>query len=208
MKELDIRTKSYLYGLFLSDGYFLSQKNKITGMGIELSARDKDLINKLVELFPEGTVSFRHRDTNYKKDYESCVFSCYRKDFADVFIQMGIPIKNKSEEAHSPIVAYSEVSFWRGVIDGNGSLGNRATGKAFLSLTTKSEKLKNEFCNFLHKITKKVYSPNRDQRDNIYNIGCSGKSAQLVIKVLYEDIQESDIYLNRKYEKMKEALYI
>ena len=155
MKELDIRTRSYLYGLFLSDGYFLCQKDKITGMGIELATRDKDLIIKLGKLFPEGTVSFRNRDTNYKKNYESYVFSCYRKDFADFFIQMGIPIKNKSEEAHSPVTAYLEVPFWRGVIDGNGSLGNRPTGKAFLSLTTKSEKLKMSFVIFSIKLPKK-----------------------------------------------------
>ena len=76
-------------------------------------------------------------------------------------------------------------------------------GTAFLSLTTKSEIIKDEFCNYLYSITGKEYKPKRNKRDDIYNIGCGGHSACKVLKQIYQD---STIHLNRKYKKYLDCL--
>ena len=120
---------------------------------------------------------------------------------------MGFPIEDKTNKITPPICEYDELSFWRGIIDGDGSLGYKSDNSKFISLTTKSEELRNSFCKFLHNVTNKDYNPKRNKRDNIYNIGCCGTSAEKVVKKLYESIGENDIYLDRKFIKMKEILF-
>lgn len=197
---------SYLYGLILSDGYLSKQKEKIVGFSIEVSIKDIDIIEKLSILLPLGSIDYRNRNTNFKQNYQSVVFRYNRSDIPRQFVEMGFPIENKTENAAIPNCSFAEIAFWRGVIDGDGSLGLRKSGISFISLATSSEFLKNNFCLFMHNITGKNYNPNRNVRDNFYNVGCNGSSAKKVIDVLYSDIDEEDIFLERKYQKMKEVL--
>lgn len=197
---------SYIYGLMITDGS-LQKKNGIpVGLTLEISIKDRDLVEKLHNLIPYSSVYYRNRVTNFSDDYNSVIFYCGRRENFQPILDMGFPLEDKTNLAAPPITDYDEVSFWRGVIDGDGSLGFRKNGQAFLSLTTKSEGLKQSFCLFLQKITGRKYNPKRNQRDGIYNIGCNTNSAKKVIKVLYEGIEENDIYLDRKYQKMKEVL--
>lgn len=197
---------SYIYGLMITDGS-LQKKNGIpVGLTLEISIKDRDLVEKLHNLIPYSSVYYRNRVTNFSDDYNSVIFYCGRRENFQPILDMGFPLEDKTNLAAPPITDYDEVSFWRGVIDGDGSLGFRKNGQAFLSLATKSEGLKQSFCLFLQKITGRKYNPKRNQRDGIYNIGCNTNSAKKVIKVLYEGIEENDIYLDRKYQKMKEVL--
>lgn len=49
----------------------------------------------------------------------------------------------------------------------------------------------------MKEITGRTYSPHRNKRDNIYNIGSGTYNAVKISKELYE---KADLYLNRKYE--------
>jgi len=120
---------------------------------------------------------------------------------------MGFPQENKTAEAAPPTCDYDINAFWRGVIDGDGSLGIRKTSKGghegFLSLSTQSEKLKDAFCEYLHSITKETYNPQRNKRDNIYNIGCGMSSSKKICDKMYGN---ATIYLDRKYKKYLEMI--
>lgn len=199
---------NYIYGLFLADGWLIKRKGIVTGISMEVHIKDKDIIQKLCKLIPNSSFYYRERDTNFKHQYKSICFQYSRKDLPLLLIQMGFPTENKDINAKPPIIDYNDYAFWRGVIDGDGSLGLKKNGTPFISLTTNSDALKEAFCLFLHNITGKYYNPHRNKRDNIYNIGCNGQSAKLVIGELYNSIIDTSIFLNRKYIKMKEVLNI
>lgn len=201
------RNLSYIYGLFITDGWISKKKGIPIGLNLEVSIKDKDIVEKLHNLIPYSSLYYRERDTNFKKEYQSVIFSYHNQELCLKLIEMGFPLEDKTNLARPPITPYDECCFWRGVIDGDGSLGiKNSSKKPFLSLTTKSEDLKNSFCDFLYNISKRKYNPNRNKRDNIYNIGCNGTSAKKVVEKLFYSIKEEDIYLDRKYEKMKEII--
>lgn len=199
------RNLSYIYGLFITDGWIGKRDGTPISINLEVSIKDKDIVEKLHEIIPCSSIIYRKRDTNFKKGAESVIFGYYRQDLCLKLIKMGFPFEDKTNLARPPIVPYDRNCFWRGVIDGDGSLGiKESSKKPFLSLATKSELLRDSFCDFLHDINHKNYNPNRNKRDNIYNIGCNGASAKKVIEELFYSIQDDDIYLDRKYQKMKE----
>lgn len=208
LNNLTLEQISYIYGLLLTDGSIHQKKdlNNSYQTSLEVQYKDKDIIDKLNNLFPNSSSYERIRDTNFKKDCHSISFKYYQKDLPLLLFNMGFPIKDKTNIAQPPIVDYDESAFWRGVIDGDGSLGirkqSRNRGKEiYLSLTTKSDILKDAFCNYMTKITAKKYNPKRNQRDNIYNITCSQGSAKRVLDDIYKN---ANIYLNRKYNKYLE----
>ena len=197
---------SYLYGLLLTDGSLQKRNGKPIGFSLELSAKDSELIEKLHNKIPKSNIYYRARNTNMCKNAETVTLQFGKNETFYTLLEMGFPLENKTERATIPVTDYDEPSFWRGALDGDGSLGLRANGDAFVSLTTKSEELKKYFCIFLKGITGRNYNPSRNKRDSIYNIGCSTNSAKKVIDFLYHNIKDEDIYMDRKYKKMEEVL--
>jgi hypothetical protein len=207
--HITLEEKSYIYGLLLSDGS-VSIRNQETYTGfvrLEVSKRDEDIVDKLCKIVPYSTKLERTRNTNFLENYHSISFLISRQYFIKNLIDWGFPIENKTINAKPPIIEYDRNAFWRGVLDGDGSLGirhnSKGKSKAYLSLTTKSESLKEEFCEYLRSITGHKYNPKRNKRDNIYNIGCGGHAACKVLKEIYRDCT---IYLNRKHENYLECL--
>lgn len=194
--------ESYIYGLLVTDGNLsLSTRNRGRVI-LEISEKDEDIIDKLLTLIPNSHKRFRIRNTNFKKGYKCVIFVNYRKEFRDKLICEGFPIENKTINADVPITSYDEPAFWRGVIDGDGSIGIASLNYPFVSLTTKSEKLKENYLKFLYEnlgITKKI---KRNKRDNVYNIMVTRKDAVKLVNILYEN---SEIHLNRKYDSAMEV---
>ena len=115
--------ESYIYGLLITDGNLsLSTRNRGRVI-LEISEKDEDIIDKLLTLIPNSHKRFRTRNTNFKKGYKCVIFVNYRKEFRDKLICEGFPIENKTINADVPITSYGEPAFWRGVIDGDGSIG-------------------------------------------------------------------------------------
>ncbi|KKM82790.1 hypothetical protein LCGC14_1315880, partial [marine sediment metagenome] len=95
------------------------------------------------------------------------------------------------------------VDYWRGIIDGDGSLGITGKNLPFLGLVTDSDNLAEQFVSFLKNITGKNKTLNRNKRDNIYNILISREDAQKVVKKLY---YKDCICLDRKKNRAKEVM--
>lgn len=209
-KNLTNEQLSYLYGLFITDGFLTIKKkenNHIYYMlGIELQEKDKDILEKIYQLLPEGHIYQRIRNTNFKNDYICYSFYYLKQDFPLWLIENGFPLENKTELAAPPNWNYDENAFWRGVLDGDGSIGLRHTKQwlyPFISLTTKSEKLKLAYHNFLLKTINFNERNKRNKRDNIYNITICNKRAIALSKIIYKD---NTIHLDRKYNKYLEIL--
>lgn len=199
-----MKNKSYLYGLLLADGNIsLSSRNR-GRVSLEISVRDKDIVYKLSNIYKDSLIRTRIRNTNFKSDYRSILFNNHHRYFRDELIAMGFPVGVKHDIANVPIVDYSKRDFWRGYIDGDGSLGFTNKGVPFVSLTISSEKIKDEYEKLLinkFDIHKKI---NRNKRDNIYNISVMNEDAQKLCKYLYSD--DDDLYIDRKLSLAKSIL--
>ena len=194
---MDVKLYSYLFGLFGTDGNIKRSKDDAHIYDLTLELVDKDIIEKIYNVLPNCSLSERHRDTNFKKDHHSYILYCHNKEFIRWCEKNGFPLKDKTN-IFAPPLEYIESDFWRGVIDGDGSIGvKKADGQPFISLTTKSESLKEAYCDYIYKLTSFRPRCNRNIRDGIYNITLHGEKALIISKALYEN---ADIFLDRKYQ--------
>jgi hypothetical protein len=199
--NLNSESDSYLYGLLLADGsLYLNTRNrgKIT---IELAERDKDILYKISEIV-NGTIGQRNRKTNFTNGETNTFYHWANStfEFRTELIGYGFPTINKSLDCSIPNISYNEKGFWRGYFDGNGSLGMTNYPFPFLSITMKSESLKDNYLKFLLSCFGINKNPSRNKRDNIYNICIFKEDAQIVARFLYEN---SNIFIQRKYELFK-----
>lgn len=198
------KNESYIFGLLITDGnLYLTTRNrgKVT---LEVNEKDFDIVEKLFNEIPGSKIHSRTRNTNFSKNYTTSIFTNNKKEFRDYLINNGFPIKNKTDLASTPKSNFDESNFWRGVIDGDGSIGITSKGLPFISLVTKSENLKESYLKFLKENFNINKNINRNKRDNVYNIMVSGPKSIPIIKFLY--IDNPGIYLNRKYNKAKEII--
>ena len=189
--------QSYLYGLILTDGTIYETTRNRGRIQIELNVRDKELLEKLHKRIP-STLTERQRDTNFKKNVCTATLSIFQKPIRDEIISWGIPKHDKSIAGTIPNQDYNESAFWRGVFDGNGSIGLTNLDRPFLSFAIKSEDLKDELImlfNTRFDIRKNV---NRNKRDSIYNICLFDEDAITFAEFLY---QNASIYMERKFQK-------
>jgi hypothetical protein len=204
--DLNKDEHAYIYGLLLADGNLYLNKVRNRGkVMLELSERDKDILYKISNTISGGQIHFRERITNFtngniKKFY---IWANSHIEFRYELIEYGFPIKNKSLECNVPNIFYDEAGFWRGYMDGNGSVGITSQNIPFMSVTMKSENLKNSYLKFLlnnFNIEKLI---NRNKRDNIYNISVLKEDAQEISKFLYHN---NTISIQRKYNNYLEVM--
>ena len=190
MKDED----AYFYGLLLTDGNcHLTTRNR-GNITIEIS--DKDIIEKISKRY-YGSVSQRTRNTNFKDNSTSFIWRNSRIEFRSELISYGFIDGNKQYLQKVPNVPYNEIGFWRGVIDGNGSLGFTERNIPFLCLGTKSLFLKDSWQEFLLDRFNISKNNNRNLRDNFYNILVTTENAQKVLFYLYDN---SSLRIDRKYD--------
>lgn len=193
--------ESYIFGLLVIDGsLYLSKKGSKGRVTLEVNSKDSDIIYKLYNIIPNSSVRQRIRNTNFKNNYKTKIFSNSRKEFREFLILNGFPVFRKSENVGPPNSTYDELHFWRGVIDGDGSIGITSKNIPFISFVTVSENLKNSYVKFIEKTLNRKIKTTRNKRDNAYNIMISGKDAIILTKILYID-NKNGLYLERKYKK-------
>lgn len=209
--ELTHPEHAYLFGFIQADGHlYRNPKSPNKGkLQVEVSARDKDALEKIQAVLSgmgiNSSITCRSRVTNFTKGELSHTFTLTACDmhFRQELERLGIPTGKKSKGVSTPCVPFSEVDYFRGVIDGDGSLGVTKQGLPFLGLVTASESMANNYITFLEKVTGHHILAKRNKRDKVYNLLLLNEKAIKVIKVLYYD---GCLALERKKEKAVEAL--
>ena len=196
-----IMNKDYIYGLLLSDGTLALYERNRGRVSIEVSSKDADIIEKINLQISNGAIHYRTRKTNFSEEYHSVVYYNHHKEFRDELIKRGFPVGGKCEIAQPPNDDYSEKEFWRGYIDGDGSIGFIKDGSPYISIVTKSDVICSSFLNFLKRKLGIIKILSKNKRDNCYNIIIKNEDAVELSKILYEN---AEIYLNRKYQKYLE----
>jgi hypothetical protein len=202
--EFNINTSfnSYLIGLLQTDGNYYETSRNRGRITLELSKRDEDIINKInVILSGNSTITTRKRDTNFKNDYESVSLNIFNHDLR-MEIKKYLPVGKKSDIIEIPDNVIKK-DYWRGIIDGDGSLGITKNGLPFISLVTKSNSLVNSYLEYIKEILNIEKVANRNKRDNAYNVMITNENAQKLIEELYYD---NCLSIDRKLNKSKEVL--
>lgn len=203
LKDISIEDFSYIFGLFCADAnisFVNCKKDKSYRLQYEISKKDEDIINKLLNIIHNSTKLERTRNTNFKKNFSCVSLNNYDQDFLKTIIANGYPLEKKAWNINVPCNTYCEDDFWRGIIDGDGSLGIRKAG-LYLSLVTKSENLKNSFIDYVFRNTGIEVTSNKNKRDDVFNITLVSHNAYVIAKKLYNN---NRIHIDRKYNKFLE----
>lgn len=196
---------AYFFGFMQGDGtLYQSKRNPNKGkLAADLSIRDQDIVFRFKAMFPQSTITYRRRATNFAEDYQSIVWSMCQQNFREDIEACGLPVGNKSLIVKPPEVPYSVIDYWRGLVDADGSLGWTKAGLCFLSLVTTSEVMARAFEAFLATLTSKMKHTQRNTRDKAFNIMVTREDAQIVASTLYYG---DCLALDRKVAKASEVM--
>ncbi len=84
-----------------------------------------------------------------------------------------------------PEPSFSEIDYFRGIIDADGLLGITGRGFPFVSLVTASADMAMHFAAFVLEKTDCSLTPKPNRRDNIYNLIVFKEAAQTLARILY-----------------------
>jgi hypothetical protein len=186
--NLNNKNYKYFLGLAMSDGHLRSATRNRGCLEIELNKRDQNILDKLERLIPANVSrSKRTRITNFSTSSSVCSIRVFDIKFRRLINAHGMPYGKKSYTLIIPNKLANDIDFWRGFVDGDGSLGKAksTTRKCFLALTTKSEDVATKYLKFLAKKFGIYKTSRRNKRDGVYNITLLGCAAQKVAKTLY-----------------------
>jgi len=179
---------AYFLGLLATDGTISETTRNRGRISFELSAVDASILRSLACRIPyTAHLSRRRRKTNFRDTHESVVLRFHSLELRRQLDDFGYRAGRKSATVRPPDCRFDERGFWRGVIDGDGSLGTTALKKPFISLVTASQPLRDAYIAFVARITGSRPNPARNARDGVYNIVLYSEPAQELVGELYRD---------------------
>jgi hypothetical protein len=177
---------AYMFGFIQTDGSMYKNTRNRGRVSIEIKSSDEYILEKFASIIPYScSITQRTRNTNFKDNYKSSTLSVCSFDFRNELLSLGIPYGKKSDIVTIPSCNFSKIDYFRGVIDGNGSLGLTSKNIPFISLITASGKFANEYLRFVFDTTGKQKTTSRNTRDGVYNIALFSEDAQKMVSMLY-----------------------
>ena len=198
MLNLEKPTDSYIFGFIQGDGHLYKQSRNRGRMSIELNIKDIDILEKIGKYLGYNySIHERTRQTNFSLECTSAILTVCAREFRESLVDAGIPYGAKSSIICLPKTPFSEIDYFRGMIDADGSLGFTANQFPFLSLLISSDDIYVAYKQFLNKHLSIIKNVNRNKRDNVYNIVVLKEQAVALVNILYYNNAFS---MNRKRE--------
>ena len=195
---------AYMIGFIMSDGNLYETTRTRGKLSIEIKKQDIEILKEISKLVTcNFSITERTRTTNFKNNYTTACLRICDLEFRKELKRVGVHSGKKFNICSTPLVPYSEIDFWRGIIDGDGSLGITSQSIPFVSLITNSESMAQEYINFLNKHLGKRKTSQRNKRDGNFNIMVTKEDAQKIASLIYYPVCLS---LNRKFKKSKEVI--
>ncbi|MDH6121687.1 LAGLIDADG family homing endonuclease [Kitasatospora sp. GAS204B] len=177
---------AYAFGFLQADGHLSEQSRNRGRLAVELAARDAPLLEAFQRLFPvKSSIGYRTRTTNFSARSDTATWTVWALEFRQEIRALGLPVGRKSQSIAPPQAPHSEPDYLRGLIDADGSIGRTAQDLPFVSLTTASDAIIWYFSNYVRQLTGTVHTPNRNQRDQIYNLMYTIEDAVELARTLY-----------------------
>lgn len=192
---------AYWIGFWMADG---SISNKSSHCSIELQTKDTGHLFRF-QYFLESNCPIKY--TSRPDGRSTCLFSFSSKKIKDDMIKNNV-IPNKSKLAKVPLTLCLNRHFWRGMIDGDGSIGCYTINKGkpneikdrWNIILCGTESICNGFLNFAKQNFKTKAKSKKSKRKNVWKIVFQHKMASKLIEILYS---HSNISLHRKLEIAK-----
>ncbi|MDJ0005231.1 LAGLIDADG family homing endonuclease [Rhodococcus fascians] len=178
---------AYFIGLFQTDGHLEKGKGQKGKATIELAAADVDLLMRLPQLFDgvNSSVSTRTRTTNFSADYTSATWRICNLAFRRELELCGVPAGRKSKQVAPPVVPFHPRGYFRGLLDGDGSVGFTRSGMPFISFVTASSSLADFFCATAQTVSGVIRTPKRNTRDDVFSLMVANDSAARLAEWAY-----------------------
>jgi len=187
---------AYFLGLLATDGTIYESSRNRGRVSFELKASDEAVLRSLAEHIPyRSHFRYRCRTTNFAGRYESVILTFHDLRFRRELSALGYVSGKKCETTTTPRCEYDETGLWRGVVDGDGSLGITGVDQPFVSLVTASQRLRDAYIDFVARVAGTRPDPKRNARDQVFNIVVFNEPAQLLVARLYA---EATISIPRK----------
>lgn len=197
-KIIDSPAVRYIIGLYAADGHV----NR-SGSTLTLQERDGLILEKIKNYLEySGSTRFINRK---KENYQNSIsLFISDKNFLNLLENHGLGYK-KTENLTVPEYLKEDKDFWRGMIDGDGCIfkydyGFYNYGVQLVGTLPVIEAFK-EFVEKLGIRAGKIY---KIKDTFVYNLKVSNKNSVPLLDILYKDLEESDLYIKRKYEKYRE----
>lgn len=199
-EKIDCEAKAYFLGLLFTNGNIFLGNKREAQISLEISVRDKKVLDVLKELInSEAKISYRKRTNT-----ETVCFRIYSNKVAQDLVKYGI-IPNKTKlTKHIPNNIPKEFikDFVRGLIDGDGAIYKSwVKGKGYNHITfcschkTICEELQQLCDELIQDINKAKIL--KDNGKEIYRVHYNNQQqVKQLVTVLYKD---SNYYLARKY---------
>ncbi len=162
---------AYAIGLLQTDG---THEGDVDGKGrvsLELADRDRPVLESLSEKIGcYSSIGRRKRNTNFGEEYVTSTLRFYDMETRRKLSEIGVPTGRKSSIVSPPKVAFAAPDYFRGLLDGDGSIGFTSRDMPFVSFITASPDLAQHFCDTVFEIcgVHRTASPNK--RDGVYNL--------------------------------------
>ena len=192
-EKIDTIEKAYWLGFIAADGNI---RKDLLRMRIELNIRDKEHL----EQFKESIECNMPIKLTKKMDCESCYVDVNSKDFCSNLVNLGItPNKSLTLEINWSLIPKDLIKYViRGYFDGDGSL-NIYQGRGLDEWELSFIGTKNTLLFFQQElnINKKLFSCGKNFRFML-------KSKKEILNALLYFYNDSEIFLDRKYEKVQD----
>jgi len=214
--EINTSAKAYILGLFITDGWVISDKG---AFGIQLTMEDENIIKMIRKELKSDTSLV----TCYKKPFEGANGNIYQpKDMIRFFAhskqivndlsRYGV-INNKSDKTLLPLIGPNFMPHMlRGILDGDGSVYIHAQSNNLCIRFIGTRVLVAQISMFLALALGVKYNyPNiRTKQKETYMDICyvdweSKEEVEKIIRYIYKDSDE-DHRIRRKYEKAKDYI--
>lgn len=201
--DIDIPDKAYWIGFILADGNISSDKKILS---IQLQSGDADHILKFRSFIGTDAPINKIEGLDYRsnKIHNAINIKVCSKGLCSRLREIGIfPNKSlRTVSVHLGIPDEFLGDYWRGVVDGDGSIGfYKSDDCPRISLYGDIDVVRSfkEFCGGFVDAEKIKINTNR----NIFSVEFTGRKAVIIARHLYSD---ASIYLERKYELAKRFL--
>ena len=194
--------KAYWVGFLMADGCVVKDRLGRKTVSVQLQSQDKHHLEKLrAFICPKKPIYEKiYYHKKFKKTFSSCTLSFSGDDIRNDLIGYGVVCRKSTSE-----FALKDINnnrhFWRGVIDGDGSVceykeKSRKTHTQEISLYG-SKQLLEQFISFINlNIFETKRIPNKKNSGNCYQVHFTSKKARILVDYFYSNC---NIYLDRKY---------
>lgn len=197
---------AYWAGMLITDGCITNSKRRQPALCLELQSNDRAHLSKFLTFLGSNQPVRDYTRNKRGKQLFSSVMSIHSRILAQKLTEYGI-VPRKTFKAYAVSVLETNVHFWRGCIDGDGSLHIKSSSKNSQCVPViylcGTKQLVTQFLSFISQQISTTVSITTDK--NIWRITFTGKVAEKVISLLYT---AAPISLDRKQHRANRILEI